>query len=392
METKIFWLWMQSALGYGSGKVHDVLNRFGTAWEFYQAGSKEWRLSGLFSSKEIDKLENASLDEARKTQRRCDELGQWILTLDDKEYPPDLKNICNPPCILYGKGQLPDFQNRLAIAVVGTRSATPYGNTTAFDLGFGLGKAGAIVVSGGALGIDASSHKGALQAAGSTVAVLGGGINSNYLLENAPLRFEISRTGALISEFPPDTSVARWSFPMRNRIISGLAKGTVVVEAGTKSGSLITANLALEQGRDVFAVPGNVDSYVSNGTNRLIKSGAKAVTCLGDILEEYGLQVIPEESRQAPLLRQSSTPKRESEKTALRPGAKVSLRSDAPALQGLSENGKSLYQSLTDSPRHIDDLSKSAGLSIREALQAMTELELEDLVLSLSGRRYARRY
>lgn len=388
MDDQIYWIWLQSALGCGSGKVSEVLSLYGGAYEFYRGGPREWRLCGLFSSKELDRMEQSSLDQAKVIGDRCNELNQTVLTLGEGSFPQALKNISNPPCILYGKGQLPDFDHGLTISVVGTRSATPYGMSTAFDLCFGLAKAGAVVVSGGALGIDSAAHKGALQAGGVTVAILGGGINSGYLKENASLRYEISHSGALLTEFPPDTPVTRWSFPMRNRIISGLTKGTIVVEAGEKSGSLITANLALEQGRDVFAVPGNVDSSVSNGTNNLIKCGAKPVTCLGDVLEEYG--ILGEGS--SPLgLNSGGVALQKVVTEPTHPIAASDSKATKPAAPPvLSAAGQAFYRSLTDTPRHIDDLATSAGLSTREALQAVTELELERLVRSMSGRRYAR--
>ncbi len=384
MDRAVHWIWMQNALGIGSGKVQAVLSYFGDAFGFYHAGEKEWRLCGLFSPKDLDRLKRSTLDRAEQIYIRCHEVGQWVLPYSASSYPYLLKNLDNPPCVLYGKGTFPDFSHHLSIAIVGTRSATPYGVSAAQDLSFGLAKAGVIVVSGGALGIDSAAHQGALRAGGITVAVLACGINSSYLQENASLRHAISQEGALISEYPPDTPVSSWNFPIRNRIISGLAKGTVVIEAGVKSGSLITANLALEQGRDVFAVPGNVNSSVSCGSNRLIQGGAKLVTCMGDILEEYGIRSLEEVSPSL-VSAEDFQEKKVSSETI-----KTQTKDNRPPAL-LSPVGEALYQALSREPCHIDTLARQAGLSPQQALQALTELEMEDQVEIFPGRRYAKK-
>lgn len=209
-----------------------------------------------------------------------------VITINDEGYPEFLKNISNPPYILYAKGNL-NLLKEFSIAVVGARAATQYGKKVAFDLGKDLALHEVVTVSGMARGIDTQVHKGSLEAQGKTIAVLGSGIKVIYPKENTDLYKNICEEGLVISEFAPEISPEPGNFPMRNRIISGLSYGVVVVEAKIKSGALITSDFALEQGRDVFAVPGPITSKNSEGTNNLIKQGAKLVSCTEDILEEY---------------------------------------------------------------------------------------------------------
>lgn len=207
------------------------------------------------------------------------------LSLLDKDYPANLKYIYDPPSILYIKGNiLPE--DTIAVAVVGSRRATYYGLKNAENLGFQLAAGGITIISGLARGVDSAAHRGALKARGRTIAVLGSGLNKIYPRENEELVEEIAQNGAVISEFALDTPPLRQNFPRRNRIISGLSLGVVVVEAAKRSGALITANFALEQGREVFALPGKIDSFTSKGTHDLIKQGAKLVESIEDIIEE----------------------------------------------------------------------------------------------------------
>ena len=194
--------------------------------------------------------------------------------MQDADYPVRLRNIFEPPSLLYVKGQLPVIDEEVAVAMVGTRKASPYGVEAAEKIAYGLSRQGAVVISGAAAGVDSASHRGALRAGGKTIAVLGNGLDVVYPAENEWLYRDIAASGALISEYPPGTAAESWHFPVRNRIISGLSLATVVVEAPEKSGALITANTALEQGRDVFAVPGPIDAPMSRGCNRLIADGA----------------------------------------------------------------------------------------------------------------------
>lgn len=255
LDKRAYWVWLQHALGAGSSKQNRILTGYRTLSDFYAAGMEGWLLEGYFTHSELEKLNSFSASDAAALIEYSEKIGQRVVTPECNGYPELLRHIHNPPCALYVKGTLPDFSEAVSISVVGTRKATATGIATAHSFSFELAKQGAVVVSGGALGIDTAAHKGALQAGGKTVCVLGCGIDFNYLISNVSLRAAIANSGAVVSEYPPHTQAANSNFPIRNRIISGLSLGTLVVEAAGRSGSLITADYALEQGRDVFAVP-----------------------------------------------------------------------------------------------------------------------------------------
>lgn len=370
MMEELYWIWLSESLHAGSKKVKDIYNLYKSAKNFYEFGVNEWKLFGIFTVKEINRLSSYNMDDAKKIIDRCKFLGMDIITIQDSRYPERLRNIANPPAVLYVKGNLPAVDEHICIAMVGTRSATSYGSSMAFDLAFSLAKLGAIVVSGGAVGIDTAAHKGVLQASGETILVMGCGINHKYLMENVEMRNQVSKHGALVSEYPPDSPVRVYNFPFRNRIISGLSNGVVVVEAGSRSGSLITADLALEQNRDLFAVPGNITSEYSKGTNNLLKNCAKPVTCAIDIMEEY----LPAISRE--------------EMNDLEKGLDETISQDE--LDNLSDIGKKLYKALSRSPKHIDAIAEKLGVEMSELLVGITELEIVGLLKQFPERMYAK--
>ena len=286
------------------------------------------------------------------------------ITILDSEYPNLLREIQEPPPVLFIKGQWPllggtDAQSAgtdaLTVAMVGSRNGSEYGIKAANYLAEGLVKKGAIIVSGMALGIDSAAHEGALAAGGKTIAVLGSGLLNIYPSSNRNMFEKIIRSGAVISEFPPDMKAKPYNFPRRNRIISGISKGVVVVEADMKSGSLITVDYALAQGRDVFAVPGNINSKSSRGSNFLIKQGAKIVLKPEDILEEYGIN--SEDGRW---------------------GGEIS--------KNISNQLKSICEKLETKPLSVDELSILLNRSASDLLNSMVELELMGIVYKQRGR------
>ncbi len=288
MSRDLYWIWLSLRMGPGREGVVSLLEHFGSPQGVYEADARE--LSDYFGSSKrrlCDALQNKNLDEAYSIDQYCSKNRITILRCGEKGYPKLLTNLKNPPIILYARGRIADLDSRVSISVVGTRSLSEYGRQTAYKIGYELGVAGAVVVSGLALGIDSVAACGALDARGRTVAVLGSGLDRIYPAAHKKLASEVVKKGLLLSEYPPLTPPTRGSFPQRNRIISGLSQGTLVVEAGEKSGALITANLAVVQGRDLYALPGNVDSKNALGTNALIKEGATAITCAADILENY---------------------------------------------------------------------------------------------------------
>ncbi len=288
MSRNLYWIWLALRMGAGREGIAGLLTHFGTPQNIYDAGPHE--LSDYFGEKKsslCESLMNKNLEEAYGIEDYCRKHRIDILRYSQKEYPTQLTNLKNPPIILYARGRIADMDSRVAVGVVGTRRLSEYGRQAAYKIGYELGVAGAVVVSGLALGIDSVAACGALDARGRTVAVLGSGLDHIYPPAHKKLAGEIASRGMILSEYPPLTPPSRGSFPMRNRIISGLCQSTLVVEAGAKSGALITAGDAILQGRDLYAVPGNIDSVGAEGTNALLKDGAAAITCAADILEEY---------------------------------------------------------------------------------------------------------
>lgn len=284
-ENVEYWIWLQQALGAGSPKPDRLLREFGGINEIYNASGADYADTDILSEKEIHRLCNKSLQKSETIVEACMKNGYDILTLN--EIPQRLRDIYAPPCVLYVWGSIPRDGDGINIAMVGTRNVTPYGVEAATKIAAGLAHYGAVVVSGMAIGVDAASHKGTLKGGGKTVAVIGCGIDINYPSAHKELKRMIAQNGAVVSEFPPGSRPDRTHFPIRNRIIAGLSLGTVVVEAGSRSGSLITASLAAEMGRDIFAVPGSIFSPMSEGTNKLLRDGAKPVCTVLDIMEEY---------------------------------------------------------------------------------------------------------
>lgn len=288
MARSLYWIWLSLRMGEGKSGVAELLEHFGSPENIYDADAHE--LGDYFGSKRralCDALSDKNLDEAYQIESYCVKNGISILHYSEKGYPKLLTNLKNPPIILYARGKITDLDERVSIGVVGTRSISEYGRQSAYRVGYELAAAGAVVVSGLALGNDSVAACGALDARGRTVAVLGSGLDRIYPPAHKKLAREVARRGLLLSEYPPLSPPSRSSFPLRNRIISGLSQGTLVIEAGKGSGALITARDAILQGRDVYALPGNVTSETAFGTNELIKDGASAVTCAADILENY---------------------------------------------------------------------------------------------------------
>ncbi len=282
--------------------------------------------------------------------------GARVVTLSDDDYPPLLKEIADPPPYLYLKGSIPSA--RTAIAVVGSRRASDYGISTTTKMARELAQQGITIISGLAQGVDAAAHRAALQVSGATVGVLGCGIDLIYPPENRRLYQEMAEKGAIISEFPVGTPPDAVNFPRRNRIISGLSRGVLVVEAAEKSGSLITARFALEQGREVFAVPGNITFRASRGTNSLIKQGAKLVETVADIIGE-----LPPENAAIPQWAQKQ---------------KFDLSADEEKLCSL----------LADIPLHIDELTVRSGLTVPAVSAMLLRLELQGAVTQQSGKMF----
>lgn len=296
------------------------------------------------------------------------------ITIEDKEYPKNLRSIYGPPKQLYVNGTLLP-QDETAVAIVGSRRASQYGLETSEKLAFELALRGLTVVSGMAIGIDSAAHRGALKARGRTIAVMGSGHNVIYPPQNDKLYKEIAETGAVVTEYEPDIEPLAYNFPARNRIISGLSLGIVVVEAAKNSGALITANFAAEQGRTVFAVPGKVSSNTSNGANELIKDGARLVQSVDDIIEELNLVEIKSVSEE----------KRDEIEGS------ISKKVKAYIYNSLTDDERKVYKILSDEPLYIDDIFDKAGLEQAKGSKVLLNLELKKLIKELPGKQYVKK-
>ncbi|MBE6996251.1 MAG: DNA-protecting protein DprA [Ruminococcaceae bacterium] len=384
-----FWLWLTTLPGLTNQTRLALLRHFGSPEDIFYAEPGEILLTEGITREQADRLQDHRLDNAERILADCTRLGQQILTIQDAAYPGRLKNIYDPPCLLYWKGRLPAFDEEAAVAVVGTRNCTPYGISCAEKLGYGLTRGGAVVVTGLAKGIDAAATRGALRAGGVTVAVVGNGLDVHYPYESRYLYEDVAAAGVLISEYPPGTEAAGRHFPVRNRILSGLSLAALVVEAPEKSGALITAEAALEQGRDVFAVPGPIDAPASVGCNRLIRDGAGLVSEAWDILREYTAR-FPEKLRRS---ESGGQPEVVGYQTVEKQEAKVvppSIRLSKEGA-GLTDDQITLLRALdAEVPIQVDDLIEQTGIPTRRVLSALTLLELETYVEQHAGKRYTR--
>jgi len=355
MEELFLLLALVKARGIGPILSRRLLEAFGSAKAVFEAKEQELRAVEGVTKAVIRSLKGQDpLLVGMKEWERARDMGVELISISDPRYPSNLREIYDPPLVLYVKGELKQ-QDKNAVAVVGSRRCSPYGREFARRLASCLAEAGVTVVSGLARGIDTEAHLGALEA-GRTIAVLGSGMDRIYPPENYRLAQRIASSGAVLSEFPLGTPPERWNFPVRNRVISGLSLGVVVVEASAKSGALITARLALEQGRTVFAVPGVVGSLFSQGTHRLIKEGAKLVEGPEDVLEEIMPQLeFPERGK---------------------------------PLQGFSPDEEMVLEILREGPKHVDELLRILKLEASSLNPLLMGLELKGIVKQLPGRIY----
>src|ERR1051325_8983781 len=352
----------------GPVRVRALLEAFGEPQAILCATASQLRKVHGVGEEVADSItrwqELAALDAELK---RVEQAGAYVLTQRDAEYPAALKEIASPPLVLYVKGTL-DQRDRRCIGVVGSRRTTHYGRECAQRLSIQLAHCGMTVVSGGARGIDTAAHEGALKIQGRTVCVFGCGLDVIYPPENKELFERISQNGALLSEFPFGTQPDKQTFPMRNRIVSGMSLGLLVVEAGLTSGALITVNMAVEQGRQVFAVPGRIDSPMSKGTHKLIKEGAKLIEDAEDILVEFEYLFAKK------------------------------ARSDTPFALGinpalnLNEVEAKVYGAIDNDEISMDEIIQASGLTSAMVSATLLALEMKKLVKQLPGTRFARMF
>ncbi len=358
------WLALNRLKGFGPKKILTLLQAFGSPQQVFNASSANLKSSGLSSS---------AIEQIRTADRACKEDLDWlnahprhhIVTLEDKRYPTLLKELTDPPLLLYVNGD-PDLLSLPQIAIVGSRLATPGGLVIAREFSRSLASAGLVITSGLALGVDAAAHSGALEAGGKTIAVLGTGPDRIYPAKHLSLAEQIVENGAIVSEFIPGTRPRKENFPRRNRVISGLAVGVLVVEAAKRSGSLITARFAMEQGKEVFAIPGSIKNPQTKGCHTLIREGARLVESVEDIVEELG-----------PMF-----------------AVLVPAENDRSSEEKLNHESGTQHRLVMDilgyDPVSVDQIVERTGLTASDVSSILLELELEGDVCSQAGGMYVR--
>ena len=401
MNYDLYWVWLSLGLGAGASCLDLVTYFEWNPYEIYGSTFNEIFSLNVLNKKRVEKLKSFPIEKAEEILRVSKENGWKIITPSSEYYPQNLLHLQDLPLVLYVQGDETVLTNEMSVSVVGARMASDYGRAVARALSSAMASLGFTIVSGGALGIDSAAHQGALEENGKTICVLGCGLGTKYLMENQPLRDKIANNGAVITEFPPKTPASRTTFPLRNRIISGLTLGTVVVEAGEKSGSHITARLAAEQGRDVFAVPGDLVSSSFLGTNNLIRNGATPVFSLNDVLEEYCYRFFDKLNNETRLpddeiMRRAQEyllsdkvkeeVKKEEPKEKIVKVEKVTIKKTPPSY--LTPNALKVYELIGNEPIHVDEITNICKLSTEATLSSLTELEIYGLITQISGRRY----
>ncbi len=387
MSAIKYWLWMSTASKLTPRVKAELLNHYGSPENIFNAPSGELkRLAG--DCEGIDALEKRDMAKALRIIDKCKAQGIDIITVQDAAYPDRLKNIYSPPSVLYVKGKLPAVDDEAAIAIIGTRSASPYGIKMGRKLGYEIAKCGGVVVSGLTKGIDAAGAEGALTAGGCCIGVLG----VPHELAKGRLFDEVAARGALVSEYPPDTEPNKAFFRARNRIAAGLSVGVTVVEAPAKSGTRLFAAEAAEQGKEIFAVPGNADAENSVGTNELLKEGAKPVTSGWDVLSEFE-KVFPDKLKS---VKNISVPEKAEEKRKPENSAKKDIDKEKPTvyidlmkqLEGLTESQLKIAEVMETPSMHVDDIIEKSGLNSAKVLADLTLMQLKGCVTQEKGKRF----
>ena len=387
--------------GVGLKTIQVLRDVFGSAERALQATADELnKIDGLTPAmRELLRRKPAQYPIERELEL-IQEYGCQVLTLYDAAYPASLKEIDTPPIVLYIRGALTP-EDSLSLSLVGSRDAKDYGRKASYRLSYQLAQRGLTIVSGLARGIDTAAHRGALEAGGRTIAVMGSGLGFIYPAANTDLAEKITESGALISEFPMATTPKPNNFPRRNRIISGLTLGTVVVEASNRSGALITARLAGEQGREVFAVPGEIFSELSTGTHRLINNGAKLVNTVDDLLNELPRHALGEiqsaastsrmpEAETEPSPQEQPVGKRATERASAQSSVEVEQPSQITPPPDLTPDERTVFDAIEDPSSHIDTVVRTTQLPIGQVSSVLLMLELKGVVQQLPGKQFAK--
>ncbi len=354
MRSKIYWVWLNQIEGLGPVKIKRLINYFKTPKKIWQANKKELKkLKGIGEKTSKKILLSKSNFKPEVEMKKVKKSKLKLVTLKDKCYPNLLKEIYDAPSILYYKGDLKAL-NKPSLAIVGTRECSDYAKKVAYRLGYRLAKAGIPIVSGMALGVDTAAHKGALET-GLTYAVLGSGLDYIYPYQNRELYSKIINNGAVVSSFYLGSKPEKKNFPCRNRIISGLAMGTIVVEAPKRSGALITADFALEQGREVYAIPGDITRKNNYGSNKLIQQGAKLVQNISDIIEEIKLNFLNRNKN-------------------------LFFKRKKEVITKLSKTERKVYNLIKTKKLHYEEISQQLDLDVTKLNRILVELELKNII------------
>ncbi len=405
MDNKLYWLWLQSKLG-AAYNVKELFKHYSSPKQLYEADEETLR-SCMFLKRRhkiIEALTDKSTEDVQKILSDCKKYRIHILTPDDEEYPRALLDIDDYPLVLYVRGDVSILNNNFCISVIGTREPCGYGENAARTIVGGLVEhKNALIVSGGALGIDSIAHKTAIDCGGKTVLVMGCGHGTRYLMRNSELRKNVSQNGALITEYPPLSPVEEKTFPQRNRIISAMSKGVVIIEAANKSGTFSTAKHAMKQGRDLFVLPGDIVSGNFDGSNQLLSEGAKPVFSHMDILSYYypgrykREEILEKNGNTFPFIdvdsdfSKKSGRKKENKQDRVinaekNEEKKEFLRKNIP--DTISKNAEIVYNIMSDGALTFDELEIKSDLETRKLLSALTELELEGLIKTDGPDRY----
>lgn len=399
MSALKYWIWLSSAEGVGIRAKAALIRRFGDAESAFFAPSGSFAATEGVCAAEAAVLERRDMSRVSEILGECEAQGITVVTMQDALYPKRLKSIWAPPVVLYVKGRLPQMDDEAAVAVVGTRSASPYGIKMARQIACEICRCGGVVISGLTNGVDAAAATGALLADGVCVGVLG----TAHEEQESELSYDVCRRGALVSEYAPGTRSLKSFFRDRNRISSGLSVGTVAIEAPEKSGTLLFVSEALEQGREIFAVPGNADASGCRGTNQLLKDGATPVTCGWDVMREFAAlypnrikrsaepPAAPESRAAESIPPRSKSPEN---RTALgkkeidkeKGGAYIDLREQ---LASLSETQLKIVSAIDKEPTHIDDIVEKTGLGAATVLTQLTVMTVRGIVRRVPGNRVA---